>query len=828
MGMVSAPRRPMPALHDIRYALRRMKDAPGFTAAAILTLALGLGINSAVLSIARGIFLKPLPVPEAARLVLVDRTLPNRPPTAAFTLSYPDYLHYRDHARTFEGLAAHYATSPMQMGRPEGGTGVLGSVVTANYFDVLRLRAAAGRFFTDEEDRHPGKYPVAVLSHDLWRTRFDADGRVLGATVRLNGTSFTVVGIAPANFRGVYRGMPVDVWIPTSMFSVGYRYCDGFARDCRILGLVGRLRDGVAIEDAQSEMSVLAQHLETAFPETNKGFGVVVRPARGMRIDEQTQNRTLVGLMAAAAALVLLVSSANVAGLLLARGLRRRKEIAIRFALGASRGRLIRQLLVESTLLATAGGAAGMIVAVWATDVARGFLAAAELNGGSYLDLSLDFRIVAAGFAVALATGLTTGIAPAVQSTRTGALPALKEDGAGSGTGRTRLREALIVVQVAVSVLLVAASGLVVRSFVMVHRGPGFDPDSVVLTRLRPSLIGYSAERAWAFQRAVIRRLEEIPGVISASPANIPALPGWRPGASVPIQVAGVTSDPALPFMAGATSVGPRYFETLGVPLVEGREFDDRDSTGGRRVALVNEALARHFWPQGGAAGRQAIISGTPVEIVGVVKNVQFVSVREQPDPIVYFNFWRQNTTQSFTHDAQLHIRIAGSAGALLAPIRRAIAAVDADVPASEAQVLGTRLGGPVAQLRTARAFLVTFGTLTLVLSTIGLYAALAFAVGQRTREIAIRVALGAGRIDVGRLVLQRGALIVLLGAAVGVAASGLAGPLLAHLLYGVGPRDPLTLVAGPLVVCLVALLAIWAPARRAMRLDPMAALRSE
>ena len=409
--------------------------------------------------------------------------------------------------------------------------------------------------------------------------------------------------------------------------------------------------------------------------------------------------------------------------------------------------------------------------------------------------------MVGAGFVIALVTGLATGIAPALQATRIGALTALKDDTAGAGSRRTTLRDGLIVLQVAVSVLLLAASGLVVRSVLSLHRGPGFDPDRIVMLRLRPSLVGYEAERAWAFQREVIRRLETMPGVLAASPANNPPLPGWGM-AILPMQIAGDSSDPADAFRAMTTPVGPRYFRTLGVPLAEGREFDDRDRADGPRVAIVNETVARHFWPEGGAVGQLVTLDGTRVEIVGVVKNFQYLNALDQPTPIAYLNFWQQDTTANWSHDSRTHVRVAGDAAAMLPQILRAIAAVDGDVPVSEAQPLSARLDIQFIQVRAARAFLLAFGALALVLSMIGLYAGLAFAVGQRTREIAIRMALGAARIDVGRLVLQRGAAIVLLGVIAGLVAAAIAGPFLAHLLYGVSPRDPVALLAGPVDPC--------------------------
>ena len=814
-------------IQDVRHAIRMMKRAPGFTAAAVATLALGLGLNSAVLSLAYALFLKPLPVAEPSRVVLVDQTLPDRPPMA-YTMAFPDYQYYREHARTFDDLAAQYATAPLHVATRETGFDVMGAVTTASYFNVLRLQPAAGRFFSSGEDQVPDRNAVAVISHRVWRNRFAADPGVVGAEVRINGTAFTVIGVAPEGFAGVLRGVtPTDVWIPTAMFKVGYRYCNGLARNCRVVGLVGRLKPQATVEEAQTELTVLARQLEAAFPDTNKRRGVRVYPVRGTRVDEQVRNRPIVALLGAAAALVLLVASANVAGLLLAWGLRRRKEIAIRLAVGAGRGRLIRQLLAESLVLAVAGGAAGVIVALWATELLRTFFGMSYGGDPLNVDFSLEIGIVAAGFATAVVTGLVTGIAPALQATRPDTLPALKDETVGISAGRSGMREGLIVLQVAVSVLLLACSGLLVRSFLTLHQGPGFNPNAIVHLRLRPSLVGYTAEHAWTFQRSVIEALEALPGVIAASPANIPPLPGWGTTA-MPIQLAGDRSDPERAFRLKTTSVGPRYFESLGIDLVQGREFDDRDQKGRSRVAIINETAARHLWPQGGAVGSVVSLDGEPCEIIGVALDAQFLNAQAQPDPMGYLSFWQQDTTDAFTHDSRTQVRVQGDAASLIPEMRRAIAAVDPDVPVTEVMPFGDRLDYAFADLRAARTLLLTFGTLTLVLSAIGLYAALAFAVGQRTREIAIRMALGAARSHVGRLVFYRGGAIVAIGVSIGLLAAMFTGPLLAHLLYGVSARDPFALLTGPLVLGIVALLAIWLPARRAMAMDPMAALRLE
>jgi len=808
-------------VQDVRVALRRMWKTPGFTAAAIATLALGLGLTSAVMSLAYALFVRPLPVDDATKIVFVDQTRIDRPVTRGFWFSYPDYLYLREHARAFTELAAHNSTAPpMTVATPGGPVGVSGAVVTANYFTLLRLTPRAGRFFSVDEDRVPGRDAVAILSYDFWRTRFAEDPNLLGTTVPINGTPFTVIGIAPEHFHGIVAGLePNAVWIPTAMYRAASPYCDApLSRACGGVGVIGRLAGDTSIDQAHAELAGLVRQLKEAYREDNLVNGVLVRPVRGVRDLEQVANVPIVALLAGAAGLVLLVASANVAGLLLARGLRRRKEIAVRLAIGASRGRLIRLLLVESVMLAAAGGVAGQQIAVWTTEGLRVYF--------PNLDLSLNPRIALIGLGVALFTGVATGIAPALQSTRSDMALAMKEGSFGAGRPRSIVRDGLIVVQVALSVLLLGAGGLLVRSFLVLHRGPGFDPDRVAIVRLRPSLVGFTNERAWAYQREVIERLEALPGVPAASPASAPA--SWRAQPVTPARLPGDSSDPAHAYNVGTTFVGPRYFKTLGVGVVEGREFDGRDTMDGPRVAIVNETLARHFWPNGGAVGRVITVGPDRVEVVGVVKALQWTSALQQPDPVAYLNFWQQDRGNRVALDSRTHIRVAGDVAALLPEIQRTIAAVDPDVPISEPGSLGARLDAQFKDVRAARTMLVTFGALALGLSMIGLYAALAFAVGERTREIAVRLALGASRADVGRLVFRRGMAIVLLGIAAGVAACVIAGPFLAHLLYGVSPRDPLAITAGPAVLIVIAALAISLPARRAMKQNPIIALRAE
>ncbi len=566
-------------LHDLRYAARTLKRTPAFTTVAIVTLALGIGANTAIFTLIDALFFEPLPVEQADRLVEVHQTLAARP-DGAFELSYTDYTHYRDNARAFSGLAAHYPTAPIQVTAVTGerqSEALFGSVVTWNYFPLLAIAPAAGRFFVAEEDRVPGRDPVAVISYDLWQSRFEGNAQVLGERMMINGMVFSVIGVAPPRFHGVTRGVPnTDVWIPSAMFGVGYRYCDAFERSCRVVHLLGRLGPEQTIADAQSEMDVLARQLQAAHPELNKDRGVRVSAARGIRQQERAEYASTAALLLATVGLVLLTACANLSGLLLARGVKRRREIAIRLALGAGRSRLIRQVLTESLVLALLGGAGGLIVAGWTSDLLSAFYGASPGGGRVNFTMQLDGVLLAITLLLSLVTALMIGIIPAWQASRPELLPVLKSEGLPGGATGSRLRDALIVFQVALAVVLVVGAALLMRSVRHVYRGPGFDVERIALLRLRPGLVGYDATRARAFQQEVIRRVEALPGVVSASPAQFPPLPGWGPTSQVwlPGQP---TPAPDAGLQANFNQVGTGYFKTLGAPLIAGREFDDRD-----------------------------------------------------------------------------------------------------------------------------------------------------------------------------------------------------------------------------------------------------------
>ena len=809
---------------DLRYAARALTQRRAFTGIAAVTLALGIGGTAAIASLVYALFQARLPFPDADRLVHVYQVHAGQ--TEYFELSYVDYRYYRDHTRSFSSLAAHY-TAPLHFTNGLQSAAITGSVASPNYFETLGLRPVLGRFFNQDEGVVPGHDPVVVLGYQFWQTRFAGDSGIVGRVIRLNRASFTIVGIAPPELVGVTFGRTqASLWIPASMFRVGYQYCDGLAPGCNVVHLIGRLAPGVRVADAQAELTMLARQLEQSSPQTNRGLGVAVMAARGADPASQRDSTRILALLGAAVGVVLLIVCANLAGLLLARNLARARELALRLALGASRSRVVRELMAESVLLALLGGALGIGVAVLGNRVILSFYRFNDAGMPTFFNLGLDPAVLGVTLAVTLATVLAFGLVPALRASRTDLLTTIKDEGQSPGAGRSRLRDALVVLQVALALVLAVDATLLVRSLRHIYQGEVFDPTRVVIVRLRPTLIGYAPDRAHAFQMEVNRRLEATPGIVSASPAAYPAIWAdnmirvWAPGSP--------PADPRGATRFGTNRVGPRFFKTLGVHLLAGREFDERDVAGAPAVAIVNQALADRFWPAANAIGQRLVVDSVDSEIVGVVPNLQYRLAGLPAAPFVYVSYWQGKLGDSRSTESRTHILVAGDPQAMIPQIRRVIASVDPDMPVSEDQSLVERLMYEFQPVRVAETLLVGFSALAVFLSAFGLYGILAFRVTQRTREIGVRMALGAGPGAVAMLVLRRSALLALIGVAIGVVAALTSVRLLKSVLYGVSSGDPLALASASLLMIGVAVAASYLPARRATRLDPLLALRHE
>jgi len=812
-------------LQDLRYGARMLLKKPDFTLIAALTLAFGVGANTAIFSFIDTLFFRPLPVREPNRLVKVYGQR-NESRNRELSFAYPEYAYFRDHSASFEALAAHYSTSPLKVVADGESREAQGAVVSANYFPMLGVRPLLGRFFLPEEDAAPDRDPVAVISFGYWQHRFGGDPAILGKRIRINGTDFQVIGVAPEDFHGVIVGIPNEVWIPSMMLRVGYRWCDGFNYDCDILGVIGRLTRERTLAEAQAEMSVLAGQLALSNPATNRGKGVTLVQAIGAEPQERRESNVQIQLAMAGASLLLLIACANVAGLLIMRGSARRKEIAVRLCIGAGRARLIRQLLTESLLLAVAGAALGLLLSLWAKDLLMSFYTTEAEGYARYYDVSLNLRVLAYSLALSIGAGLLFGLAPAIQSARQDPIRALKDGAAAPQSGRNRLRGALVVFQVALSIVLLVASGLLVRSAANVRKGANFDPSHVALLRLRPRLVQYRPEKAQAFTREVIRRLELLPGVQSVSLARGVGF-AWLSNNTVSVSLPERAADPPeKQLQVDYHEIAPRFFETLKIPLIQGRDFDDHDRPGSPRVVVINETLAQKMWPDGSPLERVLILRGQPYQVVGVFRDARLRNALEGPLPFLYVPYWQNNFEPQI--DSRMVVRVKGDPLDALPLLRREIAAVDPNVPISEDLPLTEQLDGvyrPVLMMSNA---LVCAGVIAFFLSMIGLYATLAFAVGQRTREIGVRVALGAQTVDVLKLVIRQGMVLALSGVMIGLGAAFALTRVMASLLYGVSAADPLTFALIALLLIAVALLACWIPARRATKVDPMIALRCE
>jgi macrolide transport system ATP-binding/permease protein len=809
---------------DICYGVRMLAASPGVTAIAVLALALGIGASTTIFSFVDTLFFRPLPVQDPDRIV---RVYSNFKGQGYGQFSYPEFAYFRDHCTVFEDLAGHYSYSPLGVVIDGDSKEEPGAVVSANYFSMLGIKPLSGRFFLPEEDTEPGRNPVAVISPGLWQRRLGGDASVLGKKLHINGTDFDVVGVMPEDFRGVNVGTPNDIWIPSMMLRVGYRWCDGFNSDCRPMQIIGKLAPGRTLTDARAELTTLAGQLATAYPATNEGRGIVVADALGVEPRARADSSDQMRLLMAAASLLLLIACTNVAGLLVARGAARRKEIALRLALGASRARLIHQLLTESLLIALPGGVLGLFLSLWAKDVMSGRFYSVDSEGYRlFYDLSLDWRVLIYALGLTLVTGLLFGLAPALQATRHDLTRWLKDSGAQYGSRHNRLRGNLVRVQVALSLALLVSAGVMARSAANVQAGANFDPENVALLRLRPRLVQYTPAKAQQFTREVVRRLEATPGVRSVSLAKGVGA-AWRSTGNARVWLpenAPDREDGGI--RAEYHEVAPRFLETLRIPLIEGREFDDRDVAGSPRVVIVNQTLAQAMWPSTSPLGRILVVEKQPYQVVGVSKDARFRNSIEPPAGFLYVAYWQNNFEPQV--DSRMIVRVAGNPKTMLAALRHEITAVDSNVPISEDMAMAEQVDAEYLPVLLASFVLNYVGLIALILTAIGLYGVVAFVVSQRTREIGVRMALGARYIDVLALVVRQGMTLALVGLGFGLIAAYLLTPLLSSALYGVSAINPGVAATRVLLLCAVALVGCIIPARRAAAIDPMAALRSE
>ena len=812
-------------LTDLRYALRTLAKSPGFTFVALLTLGLGIGANAAIFSVVQGVLLRPLPYQEPERLVRVLHTHAEQGVMdGAFSPQDFDDL-TRELAGPrgpWERLGAYFFT-PGQSGMTLTGEGeprrLEAAMVSAGFFPALGVEAARGRTLRPEENV-PGADRVVLLSDRLWRRSFGADPRIVGGTLRLDGEAYTVAGVMPPSFQ--FPAREVDVWAPISLIAeddIPHR------RSLRWMHVVGRLRPGTSLERADVQTDALLARLAAAYPDSNEGWsaGRVVPLHEALVGDVRP---ALVVLLAAVAG-VLLIACANLANLLLARATTRGRELAVRAALGAGRRRLVRQLLIESVVLALAGGALGLLLAAWGVD-ALVALAAGDLPRPD--EVRPDAGVVAFTFGLSLLTGLAFGLLPAFRASRLAGLHEVLKirgrsgapvRGGGGGRGRSLARNGLIVAETALAVVLLVGAGLMLRSFrALLDVDPGFRAENVLSLSLNfPDTI--EEGRRAALRAEIIRRVEALPGVIAAGGAKtLPLGGGGEPyGFSVPGRSGALAE---VQPQAGGFIVTPGYFRALGIPVLAGRAFTERDGEE-HPVIVVNRALARQVWPGEPAVGKTLMLGEFRLEVVGVVGDVRSAGLAADPGSAVYIP-----STLAPRSTMKLFVRTASDPLALAGAVRETIWQVDRDLPISDVAALPQVVAEDVARPRFLSVLLALFGALALTLAAVGLYGVVAYGVGQRTHEIGIRMALGAGRGRVLRGVVGQGMGWTLLGLALGLAGAFAATRLLAGLLFGVAPTDAVTFAGVALLLAAAAALASWVPARRAAATDPLTALRSE
>jgi predicted permease len=833
---------------DLRYGARMLMKQPGFAAVAVLSLALGIGATTTVFSVANAVLLRPLPVKDPDTLVTVNKPDPNG--SGMHTISYPDYLDYRNRNEVFTDLLA-WSEVPLSLNLDGQAESAYGMVVSGNYFSTLGVQPALGRFFTAEEDRTPGAHPVAVLSFALWQSRFAGDLSVIGKNIKLQGQPFTIIGIAPKGFTSTYNVFAPALYVPLMMQAQLKSQPNIFVeRTSRGLKLTGRLKPGVSRAQAQAALSLLDRQLEETNPQRGEtsqrpNLGVELVPVGSFPWEIRLALLGGASLLLVIVGFVLLIACANVAGMLLARATVRQREIAVRLALGATRPRLIRQLLTESSLLFLVAGALGVGLALWLTRLLSTIPLPIDLPFA--LEAKVDWRVLSFTLLLALLTGLIFGLAPATEAARADLQTALKDAPLARGIKRARLRQGFVVGQIALSLVLLIGAGLVARALQYAQTiYPGRQPETVLTAEMDPGNQGYSVARAREFYQQLTERVAALPGVEGVSLARELQIGDGYSTTSLAVKDAPQEGN----MKVEANTIAPNYFQTLGLRLLSGRDFTLADREGAPRVVIINEAMARRFWPGASALGKQVQVGGRGwggnamifddtskpgkqvqaagegwSEVIGVVEDGKSRTSGQAPPPFVYYPFLQ---SQSGNLGLTLVLRQRGDIANALAAVRREVQALDPNLPVQAAMTLTEAVRLVTLPWRVAGMLANVFGLIGLTLAALGIYGLVSYTVNQRTHEIGVRVALGAQRRDIFKLVIGQSLKLASLGVATGLALAFGLTQTLADLLFGVSASDPATYLGISLLLVLVALAASFIPARKATRTDPLVALRHE
>jgi putative ABC transport system permease protein len=811
-------------LKDIRYAVKSMVRQPALTAVAVITVALGVGANTAIFSAVNAILLRPLPYQEPERIVQLWETNGQRGYSRA-TASLPNFVDWRDQNQSFEYIAAFLGRGFNLTGadRPER---VQGAVVSSSFFSALGARPALGRGFLPEEEK-PGNHRVAVLSHGLWQRAFGADPDIIGKTLTLSGNAFTIVGVLTQGFqfpdpsgRNPLSDPEANIEVLVPLAFDPQNLGD---RGSHILNVLARLAPGVEIAQAQADMSTIASRLSEHYPDSNGGWGANVVPLHEQIIGRM---KSLLYILLAAVGFILLIACTNVASLLLARAAARRKEIAIRLAIGATRWRLIRQLLTESVLLSLAGGAAGLLLAFWLIDA---FVSLSPSDLPRTQEISVDARVLAFTVGLSILTGIIFGLAPALKSSRADLNEALKEAGRGSAVGdRNRIQSGLVVSEIALALVLLVGAGLMVRSFIrLVDVDTGFDTENLLTTEVALPFASYrEPQKRIDFYEQVIAKIAALAGVEQAGAVSSLPLSGHNDHLTFIIegaQPALLTEAPAANWRA----ISADYFQAMGMELLRGRYFTADDRKGSTEVVIINQVMAERFWPGQDPIGKRIIIYDLDEkpwrEIVGIVENVRHFGMNREPAPEMYVPHW-QRPQSSMT----LVARTAHDPGGLAAAMRETVLSTDKNQPVYNVRTMKELVSKAVASPQAVTVLLGGFALVGAALAAIGIYGLVSYSVSRRTHEIGIRMALGAQSKNIMKMVVRQAMLLTAIGVSVGLVAAFALTRLMESLLYGVTATDPLTFIAVPLLLAGVALAACAVPARRAARVDPMVALRYE